>query len=211
MPLPEWPDWTGKACAIIASGPSTNKDEVALLKDRLAVLAIKRNVEIAPFAEVVYGCDKPWWKSVRGLPDFKGLKLAYAPQVCAEYGLVPVTIPDHARSDFLRFETVGEVGGGGCSGFQALNLAVQFGAARVLLIGFDCKENGRVHWYGRNTWHGGSNPSESNFRRWRGAFAKAAQQLSERGVEVINASPLSHLKCFRKASVSDALREWGLA
>jgi hypothetical protein len=208
--LPEWPDWTGEAAAIVASGPSTKKQNVELLKGRVRVLAIKKNVELCPWADVVYGCDFPWWQSVRGLPDFTGLRLAYAPRAVAEYGCRQVTIPGHAKSDELRFEQVGEVGGGGNSGFQALNLAAQFGAKRILLLGFDCQDRSGVHWYGRNYWNGGSNPTESNFKRWRRAFDNAARQLKERGVEVVNASPLTSLTAFRKATVTQALEEWGI-
>jgi hypothetical protein len=208
--LPEWPDWTGEAVAIIASGPSLKKSDVELLKGRVRVLAIKKNVELCPWADAVYGCDLHWWKSVRGLPDFKGLKLAYATGACDEYGLKRVLIPDHAASDQLRFGTVGEVGGGGNSGFQALNLAAQFGAAKVLLLGFDCQESNRAHWYGRNNWPGAANPHEGAFKRWRRAFDNAARQLKERGVEVVNASEYTALAMFRKATVSEALGAWGI-
>lgn len=196
--------------AIIASGPSTKKAEVELLKDRVPVLAIKKNVEIAPFAECVYGCDAGWWNSVQGLKSFTGLKMAYDPKAVDQFGLTRVQIPNHAKSDSLLFDQVGSVGGGGCSGFQALNLAVQFGARRILLLGFDCQDRSGVHWYGRNNWNRSSNPSQSNFQRWARAFGNASAQLTERGVEVVNASPLSDLKCFPKRGVADTLQAWGL-
>lgn len=208
--MADWPDWTGEAVAIVASGPSTKKPDVELLKGKLRVLAIKKCVELAPWADAVYGCDAPWWKSVRGLPDFKGLKAAYAAPVCDEYRLNRVMIPNHENSDALRFGSVGEIGSGGNSGFQALNLAAQFGVARVLLLGFDCIGSNREHWYGRNNWPGCANPHEGAFKRWRRAFEVASRQLKERGVEVVNASAYTGLTMFRKATVEAALREWGL-
>ena len=75
-----WPNWTGKAVAIVASGPSVDRKAVAALEGRLTVLAIKHNHELAPFAQVIYGCDYPWWAMVRGLPAFPGLKLSYDPR-----------------------------------------------------------------------------------------------------------------------------------
>lgn len=204
-----WPDWTGKAVAIIASGPSTKKADVELLKDRLPVLAVKKNVELAPWAEVVYGCDFPWWKSVRGLPDFKGLKLSYDPRTHAADGVQKVDIS--LKDDRILAEKVGLIGAGGNSGFQALNLAVQFGAKRVLLIGFDMQDRSGVHWYGRNNWQSGNNPSESNFRRWRAAFQAAVPDLEKLGVEVINASPVTDLTCFPRRGVADTLKQWGLS
>lgn len=209
MLVEDWPDWSGRAVAIVASGPSAKKAGVASLKDRLPVLAIKRNVELAPFADVVYGCDHPWWRSVHGLKDFPGLKLAYAPRACDQYGCRKVDI--EVAVDRILTERVGLVGSGGNSGFQALNLAVQFGARRVLLIGFDLHDRGGVHWYGRNTAMGMNNPTEAeNFPRWRRAFAAAATELAGLGVEVVNASPLSDLKGFRQQGVAATLDEWGL-
>jgi hypothetical protein len=205
--LRDWPDWRGQACAIIASGPSTKRAGVELLKDRLPVIAIKRNVELAPWADIVYGCDYPWWRSVRGLPDYHGIKASWSVKACDQWGLKRVEIPD-IRGDALLFDKAGTVGAGGNSGFQALNLALQFGADRVLLVGFDMQGE---HWYGRNTAMGMNNPTDSNFRRWRAALTGAAPVLAERGVEVVNASPVSDVKSFRRQGVAETLAEWGLA
>jgi hypothetical protein len=207
--LPEWPDWTGETVAIVASGPSAKQANPAQLEGRAKVIAIKKSVELVPFADAVYGCDFPWWKSVNGLPAFKGLRLAYHPRACDQYGCAKVEIPKPI-SDELLFEKTGVVGGGGNSGFQALNLAAQFGASRIILVGIDCQDRSGVHWYGRNGWNGGSNPGENNFRRWRSAFTTAAKQLSDRGVEVVNASPITEVKAFPKRSIAETLEAWGL-
>jgi hypothetical protein len=203
-----WPDWSGEAVAIIASGPSAKKAGVEALKDRMRVVAIKRCIELAPFADAVYGCDWPWWRSVRGLPDYKGAKWSYAPQACDQFGAKRVKISIDANE--LLFDEVGHVGSGGNSGFHALNLVSQFGASRILLVGFDVHDRGGVHWYGRNIALGMSNPSEHNFRRWRGAFETAAKQLAARGVEVVNASPVSDIKGFPKAGLAETLEAWRL-
>jgi hypothetical protein len=204
-----WPDWRGKACAIVASGPSAKQAGIGALKGRLPVLAIKKNVELAPWADVVYGCDGPWWRHERGLPKFCGLKLCYDVQACDEFGLRRVHIPDKL-SNRLLFGQTGTIGAAGNSGFQALNLAAQFGATRILLIGFDAHGRGGEHWYGRNNWNFANNPTEDNYRRWRHAFELALHDLTERGIDVINASMSSDLKCFPKATVAAALDLWAL-
>ena len=162
---------------------------------------------------MVYGCDPAWWRHRQGLRDYTGLKVAWKG--------AQVDFPDLLRVDIARagsgfadkmlFDEVGKIGGGGNSGFQALNLAVQLGARRVLLIGFDMNDQGGPHWYGRNNWSGANNPDEMNFRRWRGALDGAAETLKTRGVEVVNTSPFSSLKAFRKASIAETLTAWGLA
>lgn len=193
----------------MASGPSTKKAGVDLLARRLTTFAIKKNIELCPWAEAVYGCDFPWWRSVRGLPDYRGRKFAYEARACDQWGCDRVLIPN-VHEDRLLFDKVGTVGAGGNSGFQALNLAVQFGAKRVLLIGFDMTDRGGVHWYGRNIWAQAHNPTGSNFQRWVAAFTQAAPVLERMGVEVINASPVSALQCFPKRSLAEALEQWGL-
>lgn len=110
--------------------------------------------------------------------------------------------------DKILTDEIGTVGSGGNSGFQALNLAVQFGAKRILLIGFDMTDRNGLHWYGRNTWNGANNPTESSFRRWVVTFANAAPVLADLGVEVVNTSQLSFLRCFPRRSIEDMLQEW---
>lgn len=107
-------------------------------------------------------------------------------------------------SSEIQFEKVGTVGGGGNSGFQALNLAVQFGAAKIVLIGFDMDDAGGKHWYGRNGWPMSNNPDRSCFRRWIAAFEKAAPVLAHRGIQVFNASPNSALRCFPLVDLEQA-------
>jgi hypothetical protein len=204
-----WPDWSGETVAIIASGPSAKSAGVHLLKGKMRVMAIKKNVELAPFADVVYGCDAPWWRSVRGLPDFKGLKLAYDEAVCSEFGLKRVDIPDKYSNELLLGD-VGKVGAAGNSGFQALNLTVQFGAKRILLVGFEASVRSGDHWYGRNNWNGANNPDDRLCERWRKALDNAATVLSSLGIDVINTAPFSQAMKFKKMTIQDALRVWGL-
>lgn len=65
-----------------------------------------------------------------------------------------------------------------------------------------------VHWYGRNGWRGANNPDQSNFKRWIAAFAAAAPILAGLGVEVINTSQVSAMRCFPRRSIEDMLVEW---
>lgn len=176
----------------------------------MRVIAIKKNIELAPFADVVYGCDAPWWQSVQFLPSFKGLKLAYDGAVCNnETGIQKVDIPDPASLGLL-FDKVGTVGAGGNSGFQALNLAMQFGACRIMLIGFDAHLRDGEHWYGRNNWMKASNPDAYNVQKWVKALNLVAPVIAKRGVEVINASVCSDVHCFPKMKIDQALQAWGL-
>lgn len=203
-----WPDWRGDCAAVVASGPSTKKNNLGQLNGRMRVIAIKENVELCPFADVVYGCDAAWWKNSHGLKNYSGLKISFARQELAP------SYPDirfiEIEKDVDRFiwDKPGVVGSGGNSGFQAVNLALSFGATRIMLIGFDMHDRSGVHWFGRARGVGRNNPDENNFRRWRRAFEQSAALLKSLGVDVVNTSQISALKCFRQASVEQTLKEW---
>jgi hypothetical protein len=143
-----------------------------------------------------------------GLPGFGGTKLAHDTGVCATYRDVhKIEVCDHNR---MLFDEPGVIGSGGNSGFQAINIAAQFGVARILLIGFDMHGANGVHWYGRNTGRNMNNPLDHNYVRWRDALNRQSRVLSDMGIEVINAAPDSALVCFEKASIEDSLRAWGI-
>ena len=163
---------------------------------------------------MVYGCDAPWWKHRGGLPDFPGIKVTWAGNGLPGFpGIRKVKIAKNRTGggytdEFLPGKPGDAIGGGGNSGFQALNLVVQMGARRILLIGFDMKNSGNVHWYGRNHWVGANNPNDNNFKRWLAAFEAAKPVLQALGVQVVNCSPITAMKTFPRWSLADAIDSW---
>lgn len=132
------------------------------------------------------------------MPDFKDIaRVEIAPSKKNKY------------SDDLHFEKFLTIGGGGNSGFQAINFSLQFGARKIVLIGFDMDDAAGKHWYGRNHWPRANNPDRSNFRRWIAAFDRAAPIIKGMGASVINCSPNSALKTFPIHTTEDALRIHG--
>jgi hypothetical protein len=139
------------------------------------------------------------------LPEFSGLKICYRKNGLEGFPEIRrIGIPNTGH-DKLVFEEVGIIGSGGNSGFQALNLALQWGAKKILLVGFDMTDASGVHWYGRNNWRDANNPNDNNFKRWIAAFDGTVTVLKQRGIEVINCSPFSALQRFPKMSIEDAL------
>jgi hypothetical protein len=199
-----WPDWRRESVAIIASGPSAKSHDLKLLAG-LKVIAIKENVELYPRADIVYGCDGAWWRHRQGLKAFRGLKIAYDPRVCDTFADIK-RVEIAKTTDRILTAAPLHIGSGGNSGFQALNLAVQFGAKRIMLIGFDMTDRSGVHWYGRNNWMNANNPSDPNFRRWMAAFHASLPDLE--GVLVVNVSPTSVLKAFPRISLAETLQDW---
>lgn len=106
--------------------------------------------------------------------------------------------------DQILIDHPGILGDGGNSGFQAINLAVQCGAAKIILIGFDMRLDLGLHWHGKHG-RGLNNPSERNLARWRRILDASAPRLAELGVSVINCSAVSALEAYPKMRLSEAL------
>lgn len=137
-----------------------------------------------------------------GCREFRGLKLTadHTPLPQA-WGVVPVGVDK--RSDVIEMSKFGAIGWGGNSGFQALNVAIQFMCRRIILVGYDMSLANGVHWHGRHP-SGMNNPSESNIARWRRCLDGAADALDAVGIDIINASPVSTLKRYPKMTLLEA-------
>lgn len=181
--------WAGERVVVLASGPSMSAEVAEVVRGAHAARVVRAIVvndtfRLAPWADLLYAADHTWWSLRPEAMAFAGLK---------------ATIGMHSALRWLR--NTGVVGfdpdpsalrTGGNSGYQAIHLAVHAGARRVLLCGFDMHG---THWHGpheaplRNT-------TDYVFGRWLQRFDTLAEELRERGVEVINCTHGSALTCF---------------
>jgi hypothetical protein len=120
------------------------------------------------------------------------------------YDIKPVKID--TRRDELMVNRFGAIGFGGNSGFQAINLAVQFGCAKIVLVGFDMHDRDGLHWHGEHD-GGLNNPTGKSLARWRAALDAQAETLRRLGVTVLNASQGSALTAFPKVPLDEALQD----
>lgn len=104
----------------------------------------------------------------------------------------------------MLFEKKGEIGWGGNGGFHAINLAYQFGATRVVGIGFDMTLVHGIHWHGRHQ-SGLTNPRQASVDKWRERLDAQAGLLKRLGLEFVIGSPGSALTAFRKLDLKEAL------
>lgn len=208
--LPEWmPDWSGETCIVVAGGPSAKDVPLAEAKGLARCIVINEGYRLAPWADALYAADSQWWQVKRGLPEFRGLKVSQSDQAAKYYGGIKlVTLKRVAE---LVLEPRGVIaagsnkgGSGANSGFQALNLAAQFGATRILLVGYDMRLDRGVHWHGL---HGAGlrNPTKGGLDRWRQALDLAAPSFAAAGIEVLNCSPVSALTAYPKVDFREAL------
>lgn len=113
----------------------------------------------------------------------------------------------HNRNNALMFER-GQVGWAGNSGFQGFNLALQFGARRIALCGFDCDGRHGIHFHGKHPANQGlNNPTQAALDRWRLALDSQAGILESMGVEVFVATHYSRLANYPRRPLMELLHE----
>ena len=173
-------DWSGHHVLIVACGPSAATVDLEPFRSS-KVIAINEAWRLCPWADVLYGADDVFWEAGRG-DGFAGLKVRGS----------DLTI----RGDEINFNPA-YMGSGGTGAFQALNLAVHWGAKRIGLVGVDCRLDLGEHWHERTPAQR-SALSQSAVNRWIKALEGAAPVLAAAGVGVINHSGVSALTGFRK-------------
>jgi len=189
--------YAGQTIACLGSGPSLCRADVELLVAAdVRIIAINDAYTIAPEAAVLYAADEHWWRWHKGAPSFLGQRVGIEPQRIAWAGL---QVLRNTGRDGLELAPDGLRTGGsaGTSGYQAINLAVHLGAARVLLLGYDLQ--GR-HFFGEHP-----NKTVPDFHAARLAFEMLVSPLAALGVSVINCSRATTLTTFRRAALADAL------
>lgn len=202
-----WPDWHGETAVIVATGPSAASAPLEDIRGKAKVIAIKSSWQLVPWADVLYGVDRPWWIANNGAPEFRGLKVSPSPKACNLFGCSLVELRPRAQIITGRIGVLGcgSNKGGGHSGFQAINLAIQFGASRIVLVGYDMTLERGAHWHKEG--HGVAKADADRVKRWREDMDACAPQFQALGVTVINATPESALRNYRKHPLSNALWE----
>jgi hypothetical protein len=189
--------WPGSTVVCLGGGPSLTPADVDACRGQARVIAINDAYRLAPWADVLYACDDQWWKWHAGVPSFTGLKYSltlpsnntWGVQILRNdgpHGLA--TKPDSLRT-------------GSNGGYQAINLAVHLGAARILLLGYDmARAAGKTHWFGEHP--KGAPPP---FARMLQAFPTLVAPLAALGVEVVNCTPTTALRTFPRRALRECL------
>lgn len=191
--------WRGETAFLLGCGPSVRRADVERLHGR-RVIAINDSVFLAPWADVLYACDARWWQTrAPRLNGYRGLR---------------VTLSDVPGT--LRLRNTGETGmetepdglrTGKNSGYQAINLAYHLGATRIVLLGYDMRigRAGELHWNARPELQ-----TASGFSRTLAAmlpmFDTLVEPLRAAGVEVLNATPGSALRCWPCVTLESCCR-----
>ncbi len=193
--------WPGETFVCVASGPSLTSEDVNYCRGKARVIVINNNYQKAPWADVLYACDAKWWKCPEhaAAAQFQGLKYTLTQPQIRIPGLQ--VLKNTGRSG-LELHPSG-LRTGANSGYQAINLAIHLGAARILLLGYDMQKQGNRH-----HWHA-DHPHQTNspYGAFLLHFNQLAPLLEKRQIPVINCTRRTALTCFPQQSLTRALPE----
>lgn len=191
--------WEGKRVIVVAGGPSVSLAAVRTIgmghdRGECKVIAVNDAVFPCWFADIVYAADAKWWDFHDGLPSFPRPKISFN-----RLGRYDV---QHMRDTGVEGydPEPGNMRHGSNSGYQAVHLAAQLGAAEIVILGIDFtdKDFARDHWFGR---HQGRMDMVSDTETWRQRFRTLTDALEALGVTVLNASRTSTVTWLERCSL----------
>lgn len=140
--------------------------------------------------------DAKWWRHHQ--PAFSGLKYSLQ-KSASQYG---VHVLENTGESGIETRPTG-IRTGMNSGAAAINVAVHFGVARILLLGYDMGPDGkRTHFFGA---HPRGLRADSPYGSFIEKFAQMVEPLRALGVSVINCSRATRLTCFERMPLREAL------
>ncbi|AMX93648.1 MULTISPECIES: hypothetical protein [Mesorhizobium] len=170
---------------VAAGGPSLTLSQIrrigmARAEDKIRVIAINDAIYPCWFADILHASDKRWWNMHKGVPAFRGLKTSL--EITGFHDVR--TLKNTGIEGFD--DTPGCIRGGCNSGYQAVHLAAQLGARRIVIVAFDFSDDGaKSHWFGP---HGPGMDLHSNTENWRKHFRGLTDELARRKIAVVNAT-----------------------
>jgi len=189
----------GGTVVCLGCGPSLVKADVDWAHAKGAtIIAVNDAYTLAPFAAALMASDGAWW--IHKKPAFAGLRYSLDPSASRVKGVIVLknTGTDGIEQDPAGLRT------GRNSGAAAVNLAVHFGAKRIILIGYDMghQSSKRSHFFGN---HKFPLRDGSPFPVFIEAFKRQVNPLKQLGIEVVNCSRQTALTCFPRLPLEDAL------
>ena len=194
---------------IIGGGPSLSQTNLELVKNK-AVLGVNAAFRLGSWVDSMIFGDCRF---------YEGKEWIYKPYL-DEYLGRKYTLCTNLKNDprFIYYEKCEKhflclkkgkltyiTGKGKNSGCAAINLGVQLGYGRIVLLGFDGKatKKGKHNWH---NWHTHI-PQPDIYDKFYTSFKGLAEELKEKkpDVEVINASPNTKLDIFPKVKLEKLL------
>lgn len=181
------PDWADRTVVCIASGPSLTKEDCDRVRaSGHPVVVTNTTFRMAPWADIVFGMDLAWWREhhreIEAVCSGRKMSTSHAAKAYGAESLFPCTWKPNALN----------------SGAAAIQIGLVSGAAKVVLLGYDCQHtNGKKHWHPD---HPNGLGNTGSIKRWPKHFKHI-----DAGGKVVNASRETALTCFPRVELEAAL------
>ncbi len=137
-----------------------------------------------------------WWDWHEGVPSFKARKITQDKAASDKYGIEYI---ESVNNPMLSTDP-DVIHQGSNSGYQAINLAYNHGATRIILLGYDMMLGNKAHWFGDHP-----NKVRSSYPAFIRFYSDMAPQAKQLGLEIINCTRKTALHCFERKSLDSAL------
>lgn len=202
-------DMSGRTVFVIGGGPSINQQDLSLLKNK-KIVCINTAYKIFPDAMCLYWADTSWIEN--NIDSVKLHKAKY--KFHSKF---------HLSSQYLSNENACGIGGsillrrtgdtgidpnidhvrGNNSGAHVLNLLHNAKVRKIVLLGYDMKiTDSKSHWHQETKL---PIRPDTYCNLFIPSIMSMAQQLKSSGIEVINTSMKSELKCFKKMKLEECV------
>lgn len=165
------------------------------------ILAVKESVWDLPFADACFGLDVPWMERRQSELSQLAIPLYLAVPPKRPFPILAnATYYTRIFSNRLS-DNPAEISCGRNSGFGALGLAKHKHARQIVLFGFDYRPNS---YYCPERYTHKKPETGDHWPSWAKIIDGIADQLA--GIEVINASPNSTIRAFKKIGTEEAIQ-----
>jgi hypothetical protein len=192
----------------VASGPSFSQAQAdyitaARMAQRCRVFVVSDNYQRVANADLLYSCDLGWWtEHIEAVlsSGFDGELWTQHKDAAKDYGLC-LCLPDPACVGLPQDREHVSTGGNG--GHQTMVLARNKRARRIIMVGYDYQRTGgKAHWFGE---HPTTLSRSQAFTVWLDAIPVLYSDLCAEGIEVINASEQTAIRCIPRMPLEKAL------
>jgi hypothetical protein len=195
--------WEGATVYILGGGHSLLDEKLELVHDK-RVIGVNTSFMLGDWVDVCWWGDPPWYDwNIIGLSEFGGLKacccksLMNKPEVKVLKRSKDKPMGIDLRPNFVSWNK--------SSGSSAINLAVHFGAKKIVLLGFDMRPSDR----GEDNWHDLHKVKSpyTPYSEFLKAFPYIKKDARNLGVEIINSTMCSLISedIFPKISLEEVV------
>ena len=165
------------------------------------VIGINAAYLIGNWMDVIFfGDDKIWNEHKKGLLAYPGILVSCNKMFEKVPNLKVSYIKMDKNNKYGISDNPNIVRWNDNSGAAAINLAINQGAKRIFLLGFDMNADKGTHWHNEYI------QKKIPFKRHLIGYPQIAEDAKRMGVEIINLSQNSSIDCFKKDTVKNVLK-----